>query len=245
MNKMFLKGAGLPSILLVGSTALLSACSQKDQFICGLGDTPCEVPSPPREHTRTTAQKETAIGITASSSTKAASTTSTTSTQVQSSKVVVIQHAETAIPSQLIPSSNTIENTAPQLSPKTPPNSAKPLTKVQVIEHIRKPSTVVRTRVIYKASVTQPVTAARLTSNAVYTIQLGAYKKISSRNHAINQFPDDSELLLFTMRNNLLGLSYGQYETLSEAKAKKSWLLEQGITDFVFRRLPGNAQPLY
>lgn len=215
MNKMLLKGVGLPSILLVGGVALLSACSQKSEFICGLSDPGCEIPSPPREHTNATVQKE------------------------------------TAIPSQLPPSSNTIENSDHQLSPQLPSNSAKQITKVQVIEHIRKPTSVVRTQLIYNPSVAQtknkvqpPVTVPNFTSNTVYTIQLGAYKKISSRNHAINQFPDDSELLLFTMRNDLLGLSYGQYETLSEAKAKRSWLLEQGITDFVFRRLPRNAQPL-
>ena len=238
---MFLKGASLPSILLIGSTALLSACSQKDQLICGPINPDCEVPSPPREHTRVTTQKETAIDM-ASSSTKADSTPSMTSTQVQSSKLVALKHAETVFPSQ----------PSPQLpSPLQPSNPAKQLTKVQVIEHIRKPATVIRTQVIYKPSVAQTtnkvqssVTVPSLTSNAVYTIQLGAYKKISSRNHAINQFPDDSELLLFTMRNDLLGLSYGQYETLSEAKAQKSWLLEQGITDFVFRRLPRNALPL-
>ncbi|MAY43575.1 MULTISPECIES: hypothetical protein [unclassified Neptuniibacter] len=233
---MFLKGASLPFILLIGSTVLLSACSQKDQLICGLSNPDCEVPSPPREHTRVTTQKETAIGM-ASSSTKADSTPSMTSTQVQSSKAVTVKHADTVVPSQP--------------SPQQPSNSAKQLTKVQVIEHIRKPTTVVRTKVIYKPPVAQTtnkvqssVTVSSLTSNAVYTIQLGAYKKISSRKHAIKQFPDDSELLLFTMRNDLLGLSYGQYETLSEAKAKRSWLLEQGITDFVFRHLPRNAQPL-
>lgn len=210
---MFSKGASLASILIIGSTSLLSACSQNSHYSCEQNDPACSIPSPPREH------KQTATDIPLNTETSSTSVPAISSEPPKPSKIVherVVAKADQRM-------------------------------NVQVIEHIRKPTkpTYVKAKRYSHSNVKNtPSLAANAGNNVTYTIQLGAYRKASSRAHAINIFPDESELLLFTMRNELLGLSYGQFKTLSEAKAQETWLLEQGITDFVFRRLPRNAEPL-
>lgn len=241
---MYFKGAGLSSILIIGSTALLSACSQNSHQFCPQNEPSCSVPSPPRAQDKSVQQLE---------DDKAKPITHLS----EPNKEYVVDSAK--INSAALPAQSSIKG----ISRHSTSNMATPVAttapaQVKVIEHIRKPETVVRTKVIFKRPATQTTvqttvqttaqastTVPNLTSNTTYTIQLGAYRKASSREHAINLFPNSTELLLFKMRNDLLGLSYGQFDTLREAKAQKTWLLEQGITDFVVRRLPRNAQPLH
>lgn len=76
-----------------------------------------------------------------------------------------------------------------------------------------------------------------------YTIQLGSFRLTSSRNHVISQLPLDAPLHIFPMKRKLLGLSYGQYSNLNQAKAAFPKLNQLGLTDLQIRSWPKQAAP--
>ncbi|WP_415903583.1 hypothetical protein ACMXYR_07815 [Neptuniibacter sp. QD29_5] len=105
-------------------------------------------------------------------------------------------------------------------------NSAQ--NSVKVIEHIRLPAPK-DTR--YANLTLDDGKNSRINTNGIYTIQLGAYKLESSRQTAISRLENSESLNLYSMTNGYLGLSYGRYETQSEALEKAAQLRERGFQD--------------
>ncbi|WP_415903706.1 hypothetical protein ACMXYW_08515 [Neptuniibacter sp. QD48_55] len=105
-------------------------------------------------------------------------------------------------------------------------NSAQ--NSVKVIEHIRLPAPK-DTR--YANLTLDDGKNSRISTNGIYTIQLGAYKLESSRQTAISSLENNESLNLYRMTNGYLGLSYGRYETQSEALEKAVQLRERGFQD--------------
>ncbi|WP_415884804.1 hypothetical protein ACMXYO_08970 [Neptuniibacter sp. QD37_6] len=101
-------------------------------------------------------------------------------------------------------------------------------TNVKIIEHIRLPTTK-DNRDANLALVDS--TNRRLNSKDAYTIQLGAYKLESSRQTAITRLQNSESLNLYSMTNGYLGLSYGRYQTKTEALDKATQLKTQGFKD--------------
>ncbi|WP_154715112.1 hypothetical protein [Neptuniibacter caesariensis] len=75
-----------------------------------------------------------------------------------------------------------------------------------------------------------------------YTIQIGAYKKEISRQTVISQFKVDAPLYTFPMKNSFLGLSYGGFETIQQAKAQAELLIKKGYTDLHIRIAPQSVK---
>lgn len=80
------------------------------------------------------------------------------------------------------------------------------------------------------------------TPGVVYTIQIGAYKKEISRQTVISQFAADAPLYTFPMENSFLGLSFGSFETIHQAKAQAELLIKKGYTDLHIRKAPQSLQ---
>lgn len=99
---------------------------------------------------------------------------------------------------------------------------------VKVIEHIRLPITKDNRNVNLTLDDGKN---SRISTNGIYTIQLGAYKLESSRQTAISSLENSESLNLYRMTNGYLGLSYGRYETQSEALEKAVQLRERGFQD--------------
>ncbi|WP_415891374.1 SPOR domain-containing protein [Neptuniibacter sp. SY11_33] len=101
-------------------------------------------------------------------------------------------------------------------------------TSVKVIEHIRLPAP---KGARYSNLALTDGKNSRINTNGTYTIQLGAYKLESSRQTAISRLENSESLNLYSMTNGYLGLSYGRYQTQSEALNKAAQLRERGFQD--------------
>lgn len=80
------------------------------------------------------------------------------------------------------------------------------------------------------------------TPGFAYTIQIGAYRKEISRQTVISQFAANAPLYTFPMKNSFLGLSYGSFETIHQAKAQAALLIKKGYTDLHIRKAPQSVQ---
>ncbi len=115
--------------------------------------------------------------------------------------------------------------------------------KVKIIENIRYQKKRTSPALMPKHA-SQKTIGDNRTITARYTVQLGAYRLENSRLIDINRLPTKSRLFIFKMKNNLLGLSYGSFDSKQEAKTQVDWLKMHGFTEYQFRKLPANATSL-
>ena len=108
-------------------------------------------------------------------------------------------------------------------------------TRLQVIEHIRLPAPKQSRRVTLPEF---KELAASADKDQHYTIQLGAYKLESSRQHVIKQFAQPEPLIKFKMTNGYLGLAYGQFSSRKAALEATKKLKALGFNDLMVRTTP-------
>jgi hypothetical protein len=217
---MVFKKRGAASFFLLISSFILTGCSQKHHTFCLSEAKPCALPSPPRD--QPTIQTN---NIVAQKQNQTEQVPSVHSKKLKSHSAP-LRHNENAnkTTQNRFASVQVIENIRNNSMHSSPPLTKKQSTYIGM----SKPNTVEKTGV-----------AAH-----IYTIQLGAYRLADSRNYDIKRLNSTDNLYVFTMKNHLLGLAYGRFTSIKEAKEKKPLLIKQGFNEFQFRRLPSNATAL-
>jgi len=113
---------------------------------------------------------------------------------------------------------------------------AQTTSSLQVIEHIRLPAPKQSRRVALPEF--KQLAAPSSKEIRRYTIQLGAYKLESSRQHVIKQFAQPEPLMQFKMTNGYLGLAYGQFASRKAALEATKKLKALGFNDLMVRTTP-------